>query len=133
MTSERGQEAPEEQSETELSPGPVVVAEEIGDGTADRQPRTRFLESSDAPPPGLPTPRVVPVEEKRETLRGRIAGALLLILAFIVVGSFLSLWFGWGTNEELTNVLSLVFAPVVGLVGAVTGFYYGEKYTSSRS
>jgi hypothetical protein len=29
--------------------------------------------------------------------------------------------------EALKSVLTLIFAPVVGLVGAVTGFYFGEK------
>ncbi len=66
-------------------------------------------------------------EEKRESLRGTIAYALLGILAFVVVGSFVTLWFNWGTGEELDTLLTLLFAPLIGLVGAVTGFYYGER------
>ncbi len=53
------------------------------------------------------------------------------MLGFIVVGSFLTLWFDWATSEQLLDLLGLIFAPIIGLFGAVTGFYYGEKYASS--
>ena len=29
--------------------------------------------------------------------------------------------------EALKSLLEIIFAPIVGLVGAVTGFYFGEK------
>ena len=89
-------------------------------------------ESLPPPAPGLPLPSAIPVEQQREALRGRIAAWLLAILGFIVVGSFVSLWFGWGETAALTDLLTLLFAPMIGLVGAVTGFYYGEKYSSTR-
>lgn len=64
---------------------------------------------------------------RREITRGRIAAALLVILGFMVVGSFVSLWFGWASGSELDALLTLLFGPVIGLVGAATGFYFGEQ------
>ncbi|MDQ3655332.1 MAG: hypothetical protein M3457_09650 [Chloroflexota bacterium] len=52
---------------------------------------------------------------------------MLAILGFLVAGSFVSLWFGWASSTELDALLTLLFAPVIGLVGAATGFYFGEK------
>ncbi len=66
----------------------------------------------------------------RENVRGH--------LAYIVVGLFallvgLTLWIASKAvtnNDELQRLmqmLGVLLAPVVALVGAVTGFYYGEK------
>src|SRR5712691_6601138 len=70
------------------------------------------------------------VEERRETARGRVAAALLLILAAISVAPFVALWLAWATVAELTALLQIIFGPVVALVGAVTGFYFGAATTS---
>jgi len=85
--------------------------------------------------------RVAPHAEKipwsqdrtRETARGRIALALLGILGFIIAGAFVTLWANWGTGDEIDSLLTMIFAPVIGLVGAVTGFYFGEKSASSAA
>lgn len=86
---------------------------------------------------GLPAPEVRELgslrsekrstEEQRELLRGAIAYALLAMLGFVVVAAFITLWFDWGTGEDLETLLTALFAPIIGLVGAVTGFYYGER------
>jgi hypothetical protein len=112
------------------SPQPAPAAVELQPESAPP-----LVLSEERPPPagGLPQPSVVPLEQQRETLRGRIAAALLGILAFIVVAAFLTIWFDWADDGELTDLLTLIFAPVLGLVGAVTGFYYGEKVNSSRT
>jgi hypothetical protein len=67
---------------------------------------------------------------ERERKRGLIALVLVAALCGIIV---LALTFVFvmpvtTTNiEALRSVLEIIFAPVVGLVGAVTGFYFGEK------
>jgi len=71
-------------------------------------------------------------EEVRESLRGVIAYALLGILAFVILGSFVTLWFDWGTGADVDALLTILFAPLIGLVGAVTGFYYGERSSASK-
>lgn len=66
-------------------------------------------------------------EHHRERWRGKVAAGLLGMLGFIIVGSFVSLWFNWARQTELEALLTIIFAPVIGLVGAVTGFYYGAQ------
>ena len=60
-------------------------------------------------------------------MRGWIALVLLAILALIVVVSLLTVALGWAPTEDLVRVLGLLFAPIVGLVGAATGFYFGSR------
>jgi hypothetical protein len=82
---------------------------------------------ADKPPDAKPYDLV----KERESMRGRVAGALLVILAFIVIGAFFSLWFNWAKEEELKTVLTILFGPVIGLVGAATGFYFGSDVARS--
>ena len=65
--------------------------------------------------------------QTREWLRGALAGGLLVLLAFMIVGSFVSLWFNWASSAEVEKILTHALAPIVGLVGAATGFYYGGR------
>jgi hypothetical protein len=76
-----------------------------------------------------------PPEEKpydpapeREKKRGLIALVLVSALCGIIVLAFAFIFFVPAANVELLkSVLEIIFAPIVGLVGAVTGFYFGEK------
>ena len=84
-------------------------------------------------------PRPTPAEETergRERTRGRIAYLLIGTLAAIVVATFLyiiwlSAGFGQLTTEDLINVMqgvaTTLLAPLVGLIGAVIGFYFGGQ------
>jgi hypothetical protein len=66
--------------------------------------------------------------QDREKLRGKIALVLVVILGFIVVSAVVFVFInpvnGLGAMKPVLDVL---LAPIVGLVGAVTGFYFGEK------
>ena len=77
-------------------------------------------------------PIVIPYDptKQREWMRGIVAGILLFILGFIVFGSFLSYWLNWTAREELEGLLTILFAPIIGLVGAATGFYFGAAAES---
>lgn len=75
-------------------------------------------------------------ERTRERTRGRIAYALIGTLVVIVVGTllyalFLSFSLGELTTESLMtimqNVGTTLLSPLVGLIGAVIGFYYGGQ------
>jgi len=80
-----------------------------------------------APPPSVsPGPEYDPAQH-REWVRGFLAGALLFILFFVVVAAFATIWFGKGANGALSDLMKLIFAPLVALVGAATGFYYGTR------
>jgi hypothetical protein len=77
----------------------------------------------------------------RETKRGQIAAQLLTLLTVLTLAPFvLALARGLcvravadagacsGFPEiDLMALMQLVFTPVVALVGAATGFYFGEK------
>jgi hypothetical protein len=63
----------------------------------------------------------------QEAARSRIAYVLIGTLVATIAASFAGIWFNWMTSAELDSIMKLVFGPLVGLVGAVTGFYYGGK------
>ncbi len=85
-------------------------------------------------------PRPTPAEETergRERTRGRIAYLLIGTLVAIVVATFLYIiWLSQRTSarlstNDLINVMQSVgttlLAPLVGLIGAVIGFYFGGQ------
>lgn len=81
---------------------------------------------------GLSSPEERPYDPapEREKKRGLIALILVSALCGIIVFAFAFISFvpAASTNiEVLKSVLEIIFAPIVGLVGAVTGFYFGEK------
>ena len=61
----------------------------------------------------------------REGWRGRIAAGLLVLITGIVVGAFAVVALDWATARQLQDLLTAVFNPIVGLFGAVIGFYFG--------
>src|SRR3954466_7128295 len=74
------------------------------------------------------------LEESRELARGRISIALLVVL-FVVVATVLI-----GTlilvrpfdTDAVGLLLSGLLGPVVGLVGTVVGFYFGQESARRR-
>ncbi len=65
---------------------------------------------------------------ERESIRGRLAIYLLLLLVGVILISFIGLWvLNKEGFENLKALLELLLAPIVALVGTVTGFYFGEK------
>lgn len=92
-----------------------------------------------------------PVEEPydpapaRENVRGRIA-LLLVWTMVVVIGLVVLIGIVTAYNCRLKDacsvdatdlksmraVIELVLTPLIGLVGAVTGFYFGEKSSNGR-
>lgn len=66
-------------------------------------------------------------DKDREQIRGYIALGLLALFMLIVFGSFLSLIFHWIPLNDLKEILTIIFGPLIALLSAVTGFYYGEQ------
>jgi len=92
----------------------------------------------DVPPPERdPQVRLNPVDEHREKARHNIAMWLLVIVGAIVVASFaiiarleaqLRAPEDFKIQVEAIKDLALVFfTPLIGVLGAVVGFYYGKK------
>ena len=69
-------------------------------------------------------------------MRGGIAVALVAILGVMVLLAFLYVMISlfilktFRDMDALKTLLEILFSPVVALVGAVTGFYFGEKSKS---
>jgi hypothetical protein len=63
----------------------------------------------------------------RESVRGWIALSLIALLATTILVSFVLLWIHPDRSKELHDLLALVFGPLVALVGAATGYYFGSQ------
>jgi hypothetical protein len=40
--------------------------------------------------------------------------------------------FSLAAFQDVQALMTIVFAPMIGLVGAATGFYYGEKSSEDK-
>ena len=89
--------------------------------------------SAEMPPavgqPTIPTGPPFDPEPQRERIRGWSALALLGMLALVLLLVFISMWVGMNA-EVLRTVLTIIFGPLVTLVSAATGFYYGSRSRS---
>lgn len=93
-----------------------------------------------------------PIEEPydpapaRENVRGMIALLLVwTLVAVVALVMIVALIIAYGCRlkdscspetadlKSIRSVIELVLTPLVGLVGAVTGFYFGEKSASGRA
>ncbi len=63
----------------------------------------------------------------RERVRGRLAQWLLLLLAAVIAVVLGGLLAGRFSIEDVVKLAAVVLSPLVGLLGAVVGFYYGEQ------
>lgn len=63
---------------------------------------------------------------QEDTARRYIAYLLIWLLWVIVLGMFISLWCGTIKISDIKE-LAVVLGPIVALVSAATGFYYGTK------
>ena len=82
---------------------------------------------------------------EREGVRSQIALRLVSLLAVIIVAPFVMILLGVGCDAlgpgsdicrripviTLKEVMDTLLTPMVGLVGAVTGFYFGDSKARS--
>jgi hypothetical protein len=87
------------------------------------------FEENERPAEGAALPPKEPYnpEKTRELARVALAGALTTLLAFLVVAIVIALINGWYMTQDALDLLGVLLSPLVALVGAATGFYYGEK------
>ena len=67
------------------------------------------------------------IAKEQEKVRGLIAQGLIVLLAVIILFAFISLWVFRGTFDDLEKLMTIIFGPVIALVGAATGYYFGGK------
>jgi hypothetical protein len=66
------------------------------------------------------------------TSRRFIAHWLLAMLSGLLTLSWMSLLLRLAAFEDVQALMTIVFAPLIGLVGAATGFYFGEKSSEDQ-
>ncbi len=70
---------------------------------------------------------------QQELVRGRIAEALTAMLAITILLAFLTLWAYGTTFADLEKLMTIIFGPVIALVGTAIGYYFGGKTSGSSS
>ncbi|MGO9332624.1 MAG: hypothetical protein ACLQCU_00960 [Acidimicrobiales bacterium] len=73
-------------------------------------------------PPSIEEGPTYRIERTRATLAYLLLGLLAALLAVLLI----MLWTGHVAPNEFGNVAAIVTTPVVGLLGAATGYYYGR-------
>lgn len=70
----------------------------------------------------------MPITREAELDRTRkiLALVLLGILAIEVVAALMAVFFAATVTAAMKDMLGLVFTPTIALVGAATGFYFGQ-------
>lgn len=74
-----------------------------------------------------PTLEPFNLTKAQEKVRGRIAQWLVALLAAVVLFAFMTLWLFDNRVADLEKLLTIIFAPVITLVGTATGYYFGGK------
>ena len=87
--------------------------------------RAEFVPLPETPLPYNP-------EKTRENYRGVIALILIALMAAIIAVSFALLWLHPDRNKDLQQFFSIVYGPVVALVGAATGYYFGSQSANKQ-
>ncbi|MDQ2835332.1 MAG: hypothetical protein M3Y50_16635 [Acidobacteriota bacterium] len=101
------------------APGPAGLpapSEEIADlGSTELKPSAAY--------------ETVPYDPRpqQENVRGIIALFLVGLLAATIAAAFVMLWLHPDRSRELHDLLALTFGPLVALVGAATGYYFGSR------
>lgn len=108
---------------------------------AERQAHARPQEPTDLEyldattvdsPGGLTEPGTAPPPNHTDVSRRCIAYWLLSILSFVVAGSFgILIWMRCAgievTFKDFRSLLELIITPLLTLVSAATGFYFGSQ------
>lgn len=66
------------------------------------------------------------VEARREWARAAVAIMIVGALLIVILSSF-GMMFSGRPVADIKDVVELLIAPVIGIVGAVTGFYFGSS------
>jgi len=69
----------------------------------------------------------------QEFVRSVLALSLVALLAGIIIVSFALVALKSVAVADMDTIMKIVFAPVIGLVGSVVGFYFGAEVASRNS
>ena len=103
----------------------------VDEGTAHPAEILPLAQENFGPPASspIPGPAAVPYnpERARENYRGVIALILIALMGALITASFTLFWIHPDRSKDLQQFFSLIFGPVVALVGAATGYYFGSQ------
>ncbi|HVD03717.1 MAG TPA: hypothetical protein VNF75_06235 [Candidatus Dormibacteraeota bacterium] len=74
---------------------------------------------------GQPGSPYTPLFDRREKVRTNIAHWLLALVVILGLGLPVAYFLKWVSPSGLKDLLTGVWTPILGIFGAVTGFYYG--------
>jgi hypothetical protein len=77
--------------------------------------------------PAAPTTRDVDLDRTRKLL----ALFLLGILAIEILAALVAVFFATTVTTAMKDMLGLLFTPTIALVGAATGFYFGQSRSTT--
>lgn len=121
-----------ETNELDLTSETLEVIE-ITPSTLPRSRTTQPDEIEDLSNEPIEPETIVPLTEPfnqlefRERARRRIAVFLLWILSGVIAAAFVSVLLHNGCGEQLMKLMTLIFTPIVALVGSAVGFYFGTQ------
>ena len=72
------------------------------------------------------------ISKAQEKVRGRIAQGLIVMLAIVILLAFISLWHYRSSFADLEKLMTIIFGPVIALVGTAIGYYFGGKVGPER-
>lgn len=88
--------------------------------------------TQEPPPTRIPPPLALGgrIARQREVMRGILAMSLLVLLAFVMLGTFVM---AWRSSDAAVpeKLLERMLSPLVVLVSAATGFYFGSEARDS--
>lgn len=92
----------------------------------DLTPEDESLNRENLAPEG---PSVEPfnIHREQEKVRGIIAQGLVVLLSMIILFAFITLWLYIKNFSDLEKLLTIIFGPVIALVGTAIGYYFGGK------
>jgi hypothetical protein len=90
------------------------------------------LDENLPPASGLDKPRLREPPTK-DHVRRTLAYVLLGLFTFTVIAPWVSLWIGRPDVNTIKSVFPVISGQVVALLGAVSGFYFGEKSAERRN
>lgn len=99
-----------------------------------KEPETLDLTRTEAQvPAGLAVIPTIPFDERRvrEYSRITLAGSLIFCIIIQIGLVFASFFYG-KPIQEIKDIGEMLFAPIVGLVDAVVGFYFGVERTDRQ-
>ena len=87
----------------------------------------REPEQNVSPSPGKARIGLYDPSRHREWVRGGIAIALLATLLGTIGAAFWTLWHVKPTADNLKDLLTILYAPLIGIIGTALGFYFGSS------